>query len=299
MSGLAFQNGRFLPASDLSISFADAGFVQSATVTDFCRTYRRRLFRWLEHLARFRRDCETLRIPLTLSDSELTSAAERLVRENALGEVAVVTFATPGPLGYLVGSTQNGPPTLGMHTLPISRERYRRFFSDGVSLAIAGTLDSGIVPVSVKHRSRLHWWLAEHPIRDLEPGAVPILLDASGAPDSAIGSVLAVVEGCVVAPLPGSVLAGVSVGVVRDLARRIGREFREDPLDFRNLPEHVSEVLLTGSGFGIAGVRRLTDGPRIREFPWPGPVFRDFLTAWSDEVGMAIDAEFLEVTHPG
>src|SRR5688500_13597082 len=112
---IAFHNGRFVATGELALSFADAGFVSGATVTDFCRTYRRRLFRWPDHLARLRRDCAACRVPLSVPDAELTAAAERLVAHNAqlLAEsedLALVTFATPGPLGYLTGHDENGPP---------------------------------------------------------------------------------------------------------------------------------------------------------------------------------------------
>lgn len=303
---IAFLNGRFVPAADLTVSATDAGFVSAVTVTDFCRTYRRRLFRWPDHLARFRHDCETLRIPLPYPDADLTAAAERLVSESE-GEVAVVTFATPGPLGYLKGSAANGPPTVGMHAAPIARDRYRRFFADGVVLAVVGEYPAGVVPAGVKHRSRLHWWLAEQTVRDRFPGAVAVLTGEGGAADTAVGTVLAVVGDTVLSPDPGAVLAGVSARVVRDLCPGVGLTFADRTLDFRDLPADVSELLLTGSGFGLAGVRTLTVDVAIpsrgrsgspaggwdRNFPWPGPAFRRLAAAWSALVGADIAAEFL------
>jgi branched-chain amino acid aminotransferase len=287
---LAYLNGRFVPAAELTLSFADAGFVSAATVTDFCRTYRGRLFRWADHLLRFRHDCEALRIPVAVSDADLTVAAERLVRDNAAGEeLAVVTFATPGPLGYLLGELASGPPTLGMHTFPIPRERYRRFISEGITLAVAGSHVSGIVPAEVKHRSRLHWWLADRAVRDTHPGAVAVVLDDAGVADTPIGTVLGVVGGTVVAPPAGRVLAGVSGQVVRELCAAGGIPFAEAVVDFRRLPADVSEVMLAGSGFGVAGVRAVAG---VREFAWPGPVFGRLLAAWAALVGVDPAAEF-------
>src|SRR5258708_3211048 len=105
---LAFLNGRFLPQSEASLPLHDAGFVMGATVTDFCRTFNRVLFRWPDHLARFRRDFETCFIPLTQSDEELTAIAEELIVKNASllapgQELALISFATPGPIGYYLG----------------------------------------------------------------------------------------------------------------------------------------------------------------------------------------------------
>src|SRR4051812_44333348 len=79
MAQLAYLNGRFVPEEELRLSFADAGFVFGATVTDFSRTYHRKLSRGPDHLARLRRDGGPCHIPLVPSDAELTAAAERLV----------------------------------------------------------------------------------------------------------------------------------------------------------------------------------------------------------------------------
>jgi branched-subunit amino acid aminotransferase/4-amino-4-deoxychorismate lyase len=283
---LAFSNGRFIPPAELALTFADAGFVSGVTVTDFCRTYRRRLFRWPDHLARLRHDCAACHVALPYSDAELTEAAERLVTADAqTEELALVTFATPGPLGYLTGDADNGPPTVGMHTVPLPTARYRRFFTDGVTLEVTGSLPTGL-PMSVKHRSRLHWWLAERAAR--EPGAVATLLAADGSPDTAVGGVLAVWGDTIVRPPAGSVLESVSVGVVRELCCRLGLTFAEGAVDFAD----ATEVLLAGSGFGLAGVRRVVGG---REFAWPGPVLGKLQTAWSDLVGLDVVRQMIGV----
>src|SRR6266508_4614466 len=123
-SQLAYFNGRFVPFADAGLALHDAGFVSGATVVDNARTFRHKLFRWPDHLARFRHDCEACLVPLRATEEQLTAAAEELVSQNAKllplgGELQLVTFATPGPLGFYLGSETNGPPTLGMHTYPL------------------------------------------------------------------------------------------------------------------------------------------------------------------------------------
>ncbi|MFO0848414.1 MAG: aminotransferase class IV [Gemmataceae bacterium] len=283
---LAFHNGRFVPPGELTLSFADAGFVSAATVTDFCRTYDRRLFRWPAHLARLRRDCDALGLELPYPDAELTAAAERLVASAPAGELAVVTFVTPGPLGYLLGGDGNGPPTVGMHTLSLPAARYRRFFADGVTLAVAGELPTGLPP-GVKHRSRLHWWLADRAVSRTHPGAVAVLTDAAGTPDTALASVLVVTDGTVVRPV-GDVLGGISVTVVEELCGQLGLPFVVGPVDVRDLGG-VSEVLIAGSGFGVAGVRRMVGPAGEKTFAWPGPVFTRLFAAWAELVGQKVE----------
>jgi branched-chain amino acid aminotransferase len=295
---LAFHNGRFLPYSELAIAPHDAGFVFGATVTDFCRTYAHKLFRWTDHLARLRRDAEACFIPLPYSDAELTAAAETLVAENskelpANDDLAVITFATPGPLGYMAG-TDSGPPTLAMHTFPIPKERYRRFFTEGVVLQTAGNIPRGsAVPLWVKHRSRMHWWHAAHTTDT--PRAVPTLVVFNKAVDTAVGAVLAVRNGVLVRPSVFPVFDSISMRVACELATSVGIEVRETNVWPGGKPHgEESELLLVGSAFGVAGVRAFcaaSANDRL-EYPWPGPVFTMLAAAWSDLVGVDIVKQF-------
>lgn len=296
MTTLAFRNGRFLPYSELAVAPHDAGFVFGATVTDFCRTYRHRLFRWPDHLARLRRDAAACCIPLPYSDEELTAAAEHLVTENAKGlppddDLSLITFATPGPLGYMAGEAENGPPTVAMHTFPIPKERYRRFFTEGVSLVFSGFLPQfDDPPMGVKHRSRVHWWVAS---RANPPGVVPLLLAEKDIPDTAIGTVLTVRDGVIEYTPGGSVLDSISLQIVLELAERLkieARELTQWPLGRKS--DGVSELILAGSAFGVAGVRGFQWFSGTEDYPWPGPVFTKLAAAWSDLVGVDIVKQF-------
>src|ERR1700734_2262979 len=109
---LVYLNGRFVPFSEAALPLHDAGFVSGATVVDNARTFRHKLFRWPDHLGRFRKDCETCQILLEASDEQLTNVAAELVERNAKllppgGELQLVTFATPGPLGFYLGESAN------------------------------------------------------------------------------------------------------------------------------------------------------------------------------------------------
>jgi branched-chain amino acid aminotransferase len=293
---LAFHNGRFLPYSELAIPPHDAGFVFGATVTDFCRTYAHKLFRWPDHLARLRRDCDACFVPLPYSDAEITAAAETLVAENAKqlapnDDLAVITFATPGPLGYMAG-TESGPPTVAMHTFPVPKERYRRFFTEGVVLEVVGPAPlNPSLPATIKHRSRIHWWHAAH--RRTTPDATATLLSPSLGEDTAVGAVVAIRHGVLECPPPVGVLDSISLRVVKELAVGFGMEVKDRinwPL--RPSDDGVTEMLLTGSAFGITGVRAHVVGPDRFDFPWPGPVFTRLAAAWSHLVSIDIVKQF-------
>lgn len=301
---VAYLNGRFVPFAEAGLPLHDAGFVSGATVVDNARTYGRKLFRWADHLARFRRDCEACYVPLTATDDELTAIATELVARNgallpADGEVQVVTFATPGPLGFYVGAA-NGPPTLGMASYPVP-DRYRRFAEEGVVLRVAGRQSADaedLLPPSVKHRSRMLWHVAERTVNgDTWPpvpnGAVPVVLTPDGFGDTPVGAVLVVADGAVYLPPMGPVLDSISVRVVAELCGRLGiptRTFyRMDLADFARLygpgeqgtaAAAATEILLAGTGFGVVGVREFAS----RTYPVPGPVLTRLRAAWAELV---------------
>src|SRR6516225_10205835 len=108
MEPLALINGEFIPQSRASLALNDAGFVFGATITDLCRTFNQKLYRWADHLARFRQSSGMTYIPVPYSDEQITAWANELVEENlrragsvsdGRKEFILVLFATPGPIG--------------------------------------------------------------------------------------------------------------------------------------------------------------------------------------------------------
>jgi len=253
---LAYRNGLFVPASELTLSYADAGIVEGAIVTDFARTYSGTLFRWADHCDRFERDCAALGIAVLESRETQTAAAlELLTANHPAGEAAaVIRFATPGPMLRMnpALAASDRRPTFAMHSIALPAERYAHITS-GAKLHFAGILPAGIVPVSVKHRSRLAWRIAE---QAAPPGTVAVLIDDCGRPDAALAAVLAIRGEGVLRPPRGTVLESVSFLVVRDLCLDLGIDFREADFDLRDRTTWDA-LLLAGTGFGLAAAAAL------------------------------------------
>ncbi len=296
---LAYLDGRFLPQGEARLALHDAGFVFGATVTDLARTFAHRLFRLPDHLRRFRHSCALARIPQPLSDEEMTAIAERIVAHNAalLGpgqDLALVLFATPGPVGYYLGQPGgpgDGPPTLGLHTFPLPFARYARLFREGAHLVVPATrqIPAASIDPHIKQRSRLHWWLAEQEARQVEQGASALLLDAGGfVTETAFANLLVVRGGTVRTPPRSGVLAGVSLQVVEELCGPLGIPFEERPLRLADC-QAADEAMLSCTSFCLAGVSRIQGTP----VAFPGPVFERLLRAWSDQVGVDIRTQIL------
>jgi branched-subunit amino acid aminotransferase/4-amino-4-deoxychorismate lyase len=99
---------------------------------------------------------------------------------------------------------------------------------------------------------------------------------------------LLVKDGKLISPPRERVLEGVSLRVVSEIAARLGiaLEYRRITLEDCYAAE---EAILTCTSFCIAGVRRLND----RTIPWPGPMLRRLIEAWSADVGLDIHAQII------
>ncbi len=296
---LAYLSGRYLPVDEVRLSFNDGGFVWGATVTDLCRTFRQRLYRLDDHVRRFRQSCELAHVPLLADDAELGDIAGRLVAENAPlvgadGELILVLFATPGPIGFHAGRSENGPPTLGLYTYPLPFARYRRLFEEGARLVVPRTrqVPAACVDPRIKQRSRMTWWIAEQQAHDVDPMTSALLLDVDGfVTETATANLLIVKDGRVQTPWRGRVLNGVSLAVVQELCGKLGIPFDEVDLSLADCTL-ADEAMLANTSFCLAPVRQIQDAT----LACPGMIFERLLAAWSDQVSVDIRLQFVE--HP-
>jgi branched-subunit amino acid aminotransferase/4-amino-4-deoxychorismate lyase len=286
---LVYLSGRYLPQDEARLPLHDAGLVWGATITDLCRTFRHRLFRFDDHLARFRASCDRARVPLSLCEEELTAIANRLIEHNAAlidesNDLALVMLATPGPIGHYLGQIGQGPPTVAMHTFPLPFERYRRLFDKGACLVVPPTrhVPARSVDPRIKQRSRLFWWIAEQEAHDIDPEASALLLDIDGfVTETAAANLLLVQGGRVMTPWRGRVLGGVSLLVAEELCRELAIPFDEADVSLDDCHE-ADEAILTNTVYCLAPVRRIHD----RELTCPGPVFERLLATWNEHVGL-------------
>jgi branched-subunit amino acid aminotransferase/4-amino-4-deoxychorismate lyase len=285
----AYLNGQFLPEPDARLPLHDAGFLMGATVTDRCRTFRHRLYRWPDHLARFRASCRATGIFPAVAEEDLTRAAEQLVEHNTAlfpldQDLSLILFATPGP-------DADAGPTLGMHTQPLPFTRYRRWFAQGVALITPTVRQVPAVCVDprIKHRSRMHWWLAQQEVQRTDPDAQALLCDSAGhLCETAAANFMLVRNGALLSPPFPTILEGVSLRVVEELCRDLGIPFAERVLSVYDAVT-ADEALLCSTGFCLVGVSRFNGAP----LPWPGPIYQRLLMEWGRRVGVDIAGQIL------
>ena len=290
---IAYLNGRLLPASEATIPLWDAGFVLGATVSEQLRTFGGRLFRLPRHLARLRRSLEIVGLIEQVDLTQVARAAEQVAEHNhrLLSEgddLGLAVLVTPGAYRTLAPDDAAGP-TVCVHSYPLPFHLWADAYQHGVRLVTTTVeqVSPRAWPAELKCRSRMHYYLADRAAAAIEPGARALLLDASGyVTETATANMVMYREGVgLVTPPRSTVLPGISLDMVEELARELQVPFREDSLKLEDLAA-ADEILLTSTPSCLLPVTRL-NGQAIGGGS-TGTVFTQLLALWSGRAGLAI-----------
>ena len=245
----AMMNGERRPLAEVGLAPWDAGVVWGATVTERMRTLGGR---WLDaevHWRRFFDGCERVGIILPVGIDELGRAADELLALHAPGDWSAVSLATPGPVVSMAPPDTPTGPTWITHLVPIDAAK----FAEPAELELhPSAMPSRLIPSDIKHRSRLHWWLAE---RGSPGGVLYFDPDTNCLRETSAANVMFVAGGVISTPGAG-VLPGTMLTRVRRAAVALGYEWRERVVGVGELGG-FTEVMLTNTTFGVRPVRRI------------------------------------------
>jgi len=286
-SPIAYHSGHYLPANRVTIPLQDAGFLWGATIVDRVRTFGGKLFRLEDHIVRFRENCKQAYVHFPETDEALFGISHRLVNENYEDhELSLIWLATPGRSTGFASSGDMRVPTRIAYTQPILPLSYKTLLTDGATL-ITTPASLGVDP-TIKHRSRLAWWIAEQNIRETDSIAEPLFVDLKN--DSVLetptANLLLVLDGTLVSPARGTILEGISLKVVEEICTAMSIPFERRQI-FRSELKHASEAILTNTTYCLAGVARI-DGQVL---PQHGPLLNSLRAAWQDLFGMELMSE--------
>ncbi len=293
---LAYLNGQLIPGDQALLPVFDAGIVQGATVSETLRTFAQRLFRLDEHLQRLARSLDSVGFDIEISLDDLAGTCRDLVAHNTVGleaeaDLGLVLFVTAGAYATYAGEVaRHGParPTVCIHTFPLPFELWDDMQSQGLHLVIPSVrqLPASCVDPAIKHRSRLHYYLADREARRDDENARALLLDEQGRiTETVAASFLIVVGTQVISPVAERVLPGISLQVLRELCDDLGLEFEQQELQAADL-DRADEALVASTPYCLAPVTRI-NGQAVGDGE-PGPIADRLLTAWDTLVGLDI-----------
>jgi branched-subunit amino acid aminotransferase/4-amino-4-deoxychorismate lyase len=283
----AYINGEWIPSTQLHIAVDDIGFLLGATVTERLRTFGGHVFRLNEHLQRLRRSLEIVGLDAESITSTVADAITEFLQRNrgkivARDDWSIVAFVTPGISG-------SGRPTICVHGHPLPFHLWAVQFDAGVRVVVSDTrqVPTNCWPAELKCRSRMHYYLADRSAAAQRPGARAILLDQDGfVAEASTANVLVYRDGeGLVSPPHEHILAGVSLGVVHELAGQIGVPLVTRPLSVAEL-HAADEAMLTSTSICVLPIVEC-DGRAVGDGK-PGSIYRRLLTAWSEFVGLDV-----------
>lgn len=283
----AYFNGAWVPTAELRIAVDDVGFLLGATVTERLRTFRGQVFRLEEHLRRLRRSLEIVSLDAAAITAQVATAVPEFVARNRAliaedDDWSITAFATPGSSG-------SGRPTVCVHGFPLLFPQWADKYAAGLAVIVSDTrqVPGDCWPPELKCRSRMHYYLADRAAAARQPGARAVLLDEDGfVAEATTANVLVHRAGeGLVSPPRAHILAGVSLGVVQELATQIGTPFVMRPLAVDEL-RTADEAMLASTSVCLLPIVEC-DGNRIGDGK-PGPIYRQLLGAWSNLVGVDV-----------
>lgn len=256
--GAGFVDGRFTPIAEARIPITDWGYRRSDVTYDVVGVWGGVFFRLDDHLRRFRRSMDRLRMTPTQDDAEIARILHALVRATGLREA------------YVAMDCLRGRPPRGMPYHPVHARSYLAAFAipwvwlfppeqqeRGIHAAIATTprIPDACVDPTVKN---FHWADMTRGLFEAhDAGAeTALLLDLEGFLTEGPGfNVFVVRDGAVACPDRGA-LEGITRMSVLDLCAELGIPAETRPVTEAELRD-ADEVFLATTAGGVMPVTRV------------------------------------------
>jgi D-alanine transaminase len=276
MSEIVYLNGEYMPLAEARIPVLDRGFIFGDGVYEVIPVYSRNPFRLPEHLARFRRSHEAIRLENPFSDEEWVGLVDELVARNAGEDQSIYLQVTRGVAKRDHAFPANTRPTVFGMSNPLSTPA-QEAVDNGVA-AITAT-DFRWLKCDVKSTSLLGNCLLRQAAADA--GALEVVMFRDGQlTEGSSSNVFVVRNGTILAPPKDNlVLPGITYDVVIELSQRHGLPYEVAPVSEQTVRD-ADEIWITSSTKEVLAVTSL-DGRPVGAGK-PGPVFRRMHQLYQD-----------------
>lgn len=298
---IAYLKGEFVPQSQCVLPVYDLGIVLGAAVTDFLRTFNQQPYRMQDHVHRFYRSCKYARIEPPVSLEETVAISEKLLSENSQlapgEELGLVYYMTAGENTVYAGASgmpETLTPSYVQHTFPMRFNLWRKAFVEGVHCMTPAPRHwpPQCLSSKIKNRNRLHMWIGEQEIHQIDSSAMPLYLDIDGNITETGGSNFVIYsDGKVISPRRNNILWGISLTVLEEILAELGVPFVEQDIQTYDVV-NADEAWIPTTPYCLGPVVRINGVP-IGDGK-PGPIWRRVLDRWSEIVGKDIYRETAE-----
>lgn len=286
-----YFNGKLVPKEEAAVSVFDHGLLYGDGVFEGIRFYHGRVFRLEEHIDRLYCSARAIALNIPMSHEEMIQAVLETIRANGLTDGYVRLVVTRG-VGSLGLSPKSCPrPTIFIIAAGIAlypEEMYR----DGLKLVTCATrrITHGALSPMVKSLNYLNNIMGK--IEAEQAGAGEgLMLNEQGCVAECTGDNVFTVKNGVIStpPISAGSLAGVTRGVVFEMAREMGIPIKECDLTRYDIYT-ADECFLTGTAAEI--IPAVTLDARPIHDGLPGPLtarltarFRELTTSTGTPIG--------------
>jgi D-alanine transaminase len=267
MSEIVYLNGEFMRLEEARVPVLDRGFIFGDGVYEVIPVYSKHPFRLQEHLARFKRSHDAIRLAYPMSDAEWTRLVNDLVGRNAGDDQSIYIQVTRGVAKRDHAFPKDTKPTIFAMSNPLVTPA-RETVESGVH-AIT-TIDYRWLKCDVKSTSLLGNCLLRQAAADA--GALEVVMFRDGfLTEGSSSNVFVVKNGVLLAPPKNNlVLPGITYDVVLELAQAHGLPHEVRPVSEAEVRD-ADEIWVTSSTKEVLAVTTLDE--RAVGGGTPGPVF--------------------------
>ncbi|MCH8923041.1 MAG: branched-chain-amino-acid transaminase [Planctomycetes bacterium] len=279
MSRKIYINGTLYDKADAKISVYDHGLLYGDGVFEGIRIYGGKAFRLEQHLDRLWESAQAIWLEIPISRGEMTAAITHTIEANDTAHdiadyIRLIVTRGAGTLGIDPNKTSNPQVIVIADSITLYPEEYYENGLDIVTVATQRNHPATLNP-RIKSLNYLNNILAK--IEGLRAGCVEaLMLNLNGEVAECTGDNIFLVRGGALftPPSTAGILAGITRGVVIELAASAGIEVHQDPLT-RHDVYVADECFLTGSAAEVVPVVRVDD--RAIGNGKPGPVTRNLM----------------------
>jgi branched-chain amino acid aminotransferase len=260
--GAAYVDGAIVPVDEAKISILDTGFSRSDVTYDVVGVWDGAFFRLDDHLDRFGRGCERLRLVPPLSRDEIAETLKAVVRASGLRESYVELICT------------RGIPVQGSRDPRTYENRFFAYAIPYVWILRPDDAEKGMAAVVARETRRIptdsvdptvknfHWGDLTRGLFEAydRGGQHPILLDHRDLVTEGPGyNIFALVGDELLTPASGT-LEGITRRTVLELATEQGIVARPGDITVQDLGR-ASEVFATSTAGGVMPITSVDGSP--------------------------------------
>ena len=261
--GIAYSQGRYMPVEEATIPLLDPAFTKSDVVFDAISAWDGSFFKLEDHLARFHRSCEYIRVSPPCSDDEIRTIMAECVKRAGFDHAVVYILCTRG---RYAGGTATGDPREALNEFIAYAVPYywivpKERVNSGAHLWIADTRRAPDVAINQRVKNFNRMDLTRAQFEALDAGAdAPVLLSTDGYITEGPGFNVWIIQGGKVLTPGENLLEGITPQSVFELCTETGLEAEAANLTDSDLRE-ADEVFISSTGGGVIAVTMVNDKP--------------------------------------